>query len=101
MTTRSALHSNLAIHPGEILAEELHARDMTERDLATAMGRHEELVGAICRGDEAITAEIAIALEHALDGPSADFWLGLQFEYDLTIARARDAAGTGTSPEFK
>ena len=96
MTTRAALHSDLAIHPGEILAEELDARGMSEEDLTAAMARPGQFIRAICGGEQAITAEIAIELEHALDGPSADFWLGLQTEYDLTVARARYAGGTGT-----
>lgn len=98
MTTRAALHSDLAIHPGEILAEELDAREMSEEDLATAVARPKQLIRSICAGQQAISAEIAIELEHALDGPSADFWLALQSEYDLTIARARYGAGIRSEP---
>lgn len=96
MTTRAALHSDLAIHPGEILAEELDARGMSATDLAVAVARPEQFIRAICSGDRPITAEVAVELEHALDGPSADFWLGLQSEYDLTVARARYAAAVAT-----
>ena len=90
MGTRTAqrLESDLAIPPGEILAEELKARGMTQKELARQMGRPEQAISEIINAKKGITAETAIQLEEAL-GPSAQFWLGIQLTYDLTLARQR------------
>jgi HTH-type transcriptional regulator / antitoxin HigA len=89
--TTPRLESDLAIHPGELLAEELEVRGMTQKALAAAMGRPAQVVNEIVRGRKAITAETAIQLEEALDIP-AHLWLNLQTQHDLTLARrARQA----------
>jgi addiction module HigA family antidote len=80
------IYSNLAIHPGEILAEELEARDMTQRALAQAMGRPGQVINEITRGKKRITADTALQLAGVL-GTSAELWMNLQSTYDLTVAR--------------
>jgi len=85
--TRSRIYSDMAIPPGEILAEELEAREMTQRELAELMDRPPQVINEIVRGKKAITPETALQLEEAL-GPSAEFWMGLQTTYGLTLARA-------------
>lgn len=78
--------SDLAVPPGDILAEELEARGMSQRDLARAMGRSSQAVSAVVRGVKAIDARTAIELEQAL-GIAASFWLRLEAQYRLTLAR--------------
>ena len=80
------LESDLAIHPGELLAEELESRGMTQRALAEAMGRPPQVINEIVRGKKAITAATAIQLEEVL-GTSARLWLSLQATYELIRAR--------------
>lgn len=91
MTTRKEvpLKPDLAIPPGETLAEEIEARGMTQRQLAAKIGRPPQAVNEIVRGKKAIPADTALALEEALDGISAKFWLNLQADYELTLARRR------------
>ncbi len=79
--------SDLAIPPGEFLAEELGARGMTQLDLATRMGRPPQLVSGIVQGHKAITAATALELEDVL-GLSAQFWQRLEEDYRLALARA-------------
>ncbi len=76
------------LHPGEMIREELEAREMTQVALAKAMGRSPRLVNEIVRGRRSITAETAVALEDALGLP-AMFWLDLQAQYDLSAAMSR------------
>jgi len=76
------------IHPGTILAEELDARDMSRADLARHMGRPARLVSELLAGRRAVTAEIALDLEAALQVP-AQFWVDLQGTYELTSARVK------------
>jgi len=84
------LYSDLAIHPGEHLAEELEARSVTQRQLAGNMGRPPQLISAIINGRKSITAETVFDLERVLD-IDAQFWLNLQSRYDLTLARQRQS----------
>lgn len=91
---RKFIESDVAIHPGELLGEEIGVRGLTQKALAEAMGRPAYVVNEIVRGKKAITAESALQLEEAL-GISARFWLNLQTDYDLTrakLARTRKAA---------
>src|SRR5262245_12234091 len=92
--TYPATESDLAIHPGELLGEEIEIRGLTQKALADAMGRPAQVVNEIVRGRKAITAGTAIQLEHAL-GVSARFWMNLQSAYDL--ARAREASNARKS----
>lgn len=87
---KSRVYSDMAIPPGEILAEELEARSMTQRYLAEEMGRPAQVINEIIKGKKAITPATALQLEDAL-GPSAEFWMGLQTTYGLTLARAARA----------
>ena len=79
--------SDLAIPPGEFLAEELEARGMTQLDLARRMGRPPQVVSNIVQGHKAITAATALELEDVL-GLAAQFWQRLEEDYRLALARA-------------
>lgn len=74
--TKTSVESDLAIHPGVTLAE--------------AMGRPVQAVNEIVNSKKAITAETALQLERVLNVP-ARFWMNLQTDYDLTIARLAGA----------
>ena len=84
------IRSDLPIPPGEMLTEELAARGMTQRELALRTGRPEQAISEIVNAKKAITPETALAFETVL-GPSAEFWLGLQTTYELTLAREKGA----------
>ena len=60
--TRHKIVPDIAIPPGELLAEEIEVRGMTQRDLAKAMGRSSQVVSAIVRGVKVIDARTAIEL---------------------------------------
>lgn len=77
---------DLAIPPGEVLAEELAARGLTQSQLARQMGRPLQAVNEIVRGKKRITGETALQLAEAL-GTSADLWMRLGADYELNKAR--------------
>ena len=81
------LHSDLAIPPGESLAEEIEARGMTQGWMAKELGMSRGQFERLIRGEEALTEKIAGALEKALDGISAQFWLNLENEYRYVLAQ--------------
>lgn len=82
-------YSDLAIPPGEYLAEVLKAKGMTQAELARRIGRPVQAVNEIIRGEKAITAETALQLERALAVP-AHIWTGLESRYQLIKARIEE-----------
>ena len=80
--------SDLAIHPGEALAEEIEARQLTQKRLAELLGRPPQLVNEIVRGKRAITPDTAVGLERVF-GISAKTWMNMQVDYELTLAYQR------------
>lgn len=89
MTTKTPrVYSDLAIPPGETLAEELEVRGMTQRELAARLGRPPQVVNEIINGKKAITPDTAIGLCQVL-GIEASFWINLESRYQMTLARQR------------
>ncbi len=71
------------IHPGEILQEEfLDPMGITQNQLARDIRVPANRINAIVRGQRTITADTALRLAMYF-GTSAEFWLGLQMDYDL------------------
>jgi addiction module HigA family antidote len=79
-----------AIHPGELLAEELGEIAVTPTELARQLHVPPNRITQIVQGKRAITGDTALRLGHWF-GTSAQFWLNLQSAYDIRVARA--AAG--------
>ena len=74
-------------HPGETIREDILAPlGMSVNQLAKALGITATRLNDIVRGRRGITADTALRLARYL-GTSAEFWLGLQLEYDLRTAR--------------
>jgi len=74
------------LHPGEVLLEEfLTPLNISQHQLAIAMRVAQQKINDIVRGKRSITPDTALRLAAAL-GTSAEFWLGLQQEYDLDCA---------------
>jgi len=86
MITNQAIHSNLAIPPGEYLEEVLDDLGMTKNELARRMGRPASKLSPIFKGEKAITPDTALQLERVVGVP-AHIWIGLESEYRLTLAR--------------
>lgn len=80
------------ISPGEILQEELEARNWTQKDLAEILDRPVQVVNEIIAGKKAITAETATELGKAL-GTSPDLWMNLESSYRLDLAHQKNGAG--------
>ena len=75
------------IHPGEIIREEvLVPLNLSVNQLARSLAIDTTRLNEIVRGRRGITADTALRLARYL-GTSAEFWLGLQLEYDLRVAR--------------
>lgn len=74
-----------AIHPGEHLAEQLRALDMSAAELPRSLRVATNRITQILRGTRAVTGDTALRLGHFFD-TSPDFWLNLQNIYELRLA---------------
>ena len=75
------------IHPGEVLSKEFLApMQLSQNRLALALGVPARRINEIVLGKRGITADTALRLA-AYFGNSAEFWLGLQMDYDLDVTR--------------
>lgn len=90
----------LAIHPGEHLAEELEALDMSAAELARKMDVPTNGVTQILNGTRAITGDTALRLAHFF-GTSAQFGLNLQTLYELRLAEEKAGKSIKTLPWLK
>ena len=77
---------DVAIPPGEVLAEELEARGLTQSRLARLMHRPLQAINEIVRGRKRITGATALELADAL-GTSAELWIRLEADFELNKAR--------------
>jgi addiction module HigA family antidote len=73
------------IHPGEFLADELEALDITPTELAHALHVPPNRIYQLLRGKRAMTADTALRLSQWF-GTSAELWMNLQKLYELRLA---------------
>ena len=80
------------IHPGEILLEEfLKPMQLSQNQLALDIRVPARRINEIIQGKRRITPDTALRLARYFD-MSAQFWLGLQMDYDLDVATDELAA---------
>jgi addiction module HigA family antidote len=74
-----------AIHPGEILADELQELNMSAAELARILHVPTNRITQIIAGKRAVTADTALRLGQWL-GTGPEIWLNLQKVYELRLA---------------
>ena len=75
------------IHPGEILREEfLMPMNLTAHALAVALHVPAPRINDIVRERRAISADTAMRLARFFN-MSPEFWMGLQADYEMALAR--------------
>jgi antitoxin HigA-1 len=75
------------VHPGEVLLEEfLKPMGISAYKLAKETALSQTRISEIIRMKRSVTAETALRLSKYF-GNSAEFWLGLQNDYDLEESR--------------
>jgi len=80
-----------AIHPGEILAEELEELGMSPIELSRQIAVPPNRISQIIKGQRSITGDTALRLGHWFR-TSAQFWLYLQAAHDIRVARQQVGA---------
>jgi addiction module HigA family antidote len=86
----AATPNRLTTHPGEVLAEEFLAPlGLSVNALAIALRVPATRMGAVVKGERAVTADTALRLARFF-GTSPEFWINLQAMHDLTKARMQN-----------
>jgi antitoxin HigA-1 len=87
------------VHPREVSLEEfLKPMQVSQNRLALDIGVHPRRINAIVLGKRRSTAGTALRLARYF-GTSPQFWLGLQADYELDVAK--DAWGERLEKEVK
>jgi len=89
-----------AIHPGEHLAEELKALDMSAAELARRLKVPTNRVTEILNGQRAVSGDTALRLAHFF-GTTPQFWLNLQSLYELRLAEAKSGKAIKKLPTLR
>jgi addiction module HigA family antidote len=94
-----ATPDRVTTHPGEILEEEfLVPLGLSANALALALRVPATRIGAILKGERAVTADTALRLARFF-GTSPEFWINLQAMHDLT--RAKQESGRAIEREVQ
>lgn len=80
------IQTDVALHPGEVLQDELQARELKKTAFAALFGIKPGHLSELLYGKRHISAATALKLEKLLD-ISAEYWLQLQLHYDLFVER--------------
>ncbi|MBK7593527.1 MAG: HigA family addiction module antidote protein [Betaproteobacteria bacterium] len=74
------------VHPGAVLLRDfIEPMGVSRYRVAKNIGVAQRRIDLICRGDAAVSAEMALRLG-SLFGTTPEFWVNLQAQYDLEVA---------------
>ena len=75
-----------ATHVGEVIKDELAARNMKQSELSKLTGIQKSNLNDVIKGKRALTPKMALLIGNAL-GISAEFLINIQTQYDLYVAK--------------
>lgn len=81
----TAHYPSSAIHPGEMIKDEIEYRGISQKALAEQIGVKPSVLNEILKGKRPVNTEYALLFEAAL-GIEADLWLKLQSDYNKQTA---------------
>lgn len=80
------IFTDVTIHPGEILRDELEARGIKKSDFAQLLNMKPGHFSDLLYGRRHVSAATALKLEKLL-GISAEYWMRVQVYHDLFVER--------------
>src|SRR5258708_20392551 len=83
------IHTDITLHPGEVLQDELEARDIKKSLFAEQLGMKAGHFSELLHGKRHVSAATALKLEKLL-GISAEYWMREQGYYDLFMERHKE-----------
>lgn len=81
-----SVETSITLHPGEILSDELEARNILKKDFAVQIGLQPSHLSDLIKGKRYVSAKLALKLEQYLQ-INAAYWLRVQMAYDLFMAK--------------
>jgi antitoxin HigA-1 len=90
-TKGKEIFTDVALHPGEILNDELKSREIKKIAFAEQIGMTAGHLSELLHVRRNMSAATAIKLEKLFDIP-AEYWMRVQMHYDLFIERNKSAA---------
>ncbi|MGN6194894.1 MAG: HigA family addiction module antitoxin [Ginsengibacter sp.] len=88
-TRGKEIFTDIALHPGDVLNDELEARKIKKSSFAAHIGMKPGHLSELLHGKRHVSAATAIKLEKQLDIP-AEYWLRVQIYYDLFVERNKE-----------
>ena len=73
------------VHPGEFLKENLDELNISQAEIARAIGLSAMRISHIIKGKRPVTAEMALLFGKVF-GQTPQYWINLQTAYDLKMA---------------
>jgi HTH-type transcriptional regulator/antitoxin HigA len=83
------IHTDVTLHPGEILQDELEARNIKKTFFAGQLGMKPGHFSELLHGKRHVSAATALKLEKLL-GLSAEYLMRVQVYYDLFLERNKN-----------
>jgi len=83
------------VHPGELIRETIDGiteetgKKLSIEEVAISLGTTRKTLSAIINGKQAVTPEMAIKLATGFSNTTPEFWLRVQDNYNLFIARKK------------
>lgn len=85
-TKGKEIHTDIALHPGDVLMDELEARSIKKTVFAERLDMKPGHFSELLHGKRNVSAATALKLEKLLNIP-AEYWMRVQVYYDLFIER--------------
>lgn len=79
-------YSHIAIHPGELIKEELQSRGISQKHFSEVVGLSYPVFNDVLNGKRPLSTNFALTMEAVLS-ISADLLVNMQTRYNLQIAR--------------
>ncbi len=86
-----------AVHPGEVLKDELDELGVSPTAFARAINVPPNRISQIIAGKRSVTDDTALRLGHWFD-VDPQFWLNLQTQFDLAVAEEHAGAAVRRLP---
>lgn len=83
------IFTDVTLHPGEVLMDELDARGIKKSAFAEQVGMKPGHFSDLLYGRRHVSAALALKLEKLL-GISAEYWMRVQVYHDLFVERHKE-----------
>lgn len=80
--------NRITTHPGDVLKEELEARDITQKKFSEVLSIPYTQLNEILNGKRPVTTDFALMVEAAL-GINPELLINMQSRYNMSVARRK------------